>query len=261
MSVEINISPRVVMPHATAGRTTADKLRSFTRINPRLAPRLARTLLRGGRANAAVAEFRDHCERQGFEFSYDGVSNNIPFILPLLAEFAGARGQSLIRYLEIGAYEGRNLTFMDWLLPNRLDVTVIDPWFNEEFNPDENYHAVESRFHRNMARTRFKALTCKKTFSGAELPLMRAAGERFDLIYVDGSHAALEVLIDLCYCASLLEPGGMMILDDYWHDISDISGPGVKQAVDQFLAVFGRYFSVAAVYRQVVLIKTDEIPR
>jgi hypothetical protein len=150
---------------------------------------------------------------------------------------------------------------MDWLIPGRLEVVTIDPWFNDDFNPDQNYHAIEDRFHRNMQRTRFKALTTRKTFSGTELPLMRAAGERFDLIYVDGSHAAVEVMIDLCYCASLLNLGGMMILDDYWHDISDIGGPGVKQAVDRFLAVFGRYFTVAAVYRQVVLVKTGEVPR
>jgi len=55
---------------------------------------------------------------------------------------------------------------------------------------------------------------------------MLAAGELFDLIYVDGSHTALAVLIDLCFCASLLSVGGMMVLDDYWHDISEIGGPG-----------------------------------
>jgi hypothetical protein len=65
----------------------------------------------------------------------------------------------------------------------------------------------------------------------------------------------------MCFCASLLTIGGMMVLDDYWHDISDISGPGVKQAVDRFLSVFSRYFTVDAVYRQVVLTKTAEIPR
>jgi hypothetical protein len=69
------------------------------------------------------------------------------------------------------------------------------------------------------------------------------------------------VLIDLCFCASLLSVGGMMVLDDYWHDISEIGGPGVKQAVDQFFGAFGRYFEITAVYRQVALTKIAEIPR
>jgi predicted O-methyltransferase YrrM len=105
------------------------------------------------------------------------------------------------------------------------------------------------------------AVETRRGFSGDELPKLRAAGRRFDLIYVDGSHAALDVTIDMSFAASLLVPGGMMILDDYWHDVSEIGGPGVKQAVDRFLAVFARYFRVVGAYRQVVLVKTDEIPR
>jgi SAM-dependent methyltransferase len=256
----VKVTPRVVMPHAYTGRSRTDKLRAFSRINPRLVPHLARTLLRG-RSTATVEAFHAHCKETGFDFTYDGVSSNIPFIAPLLTAFAAKSGGDTIRYLEIGAFEGRNLAFLDWLLPGRLDVVAIDPWFNDAFNPDASYHAIEARFHRNMKLTRFKGLETRRSFSGSELPLLRAAGDHFDLIYVDGSHAALEVLIDLSYCASLLTPGGMMILDDYWHDISDIGGPGVKQAVDQFLRIFGRYFTVDAVYRQVVLTKTDEIPR
>jgi hypothetical protein len=249
------------MPHAAGMRTAFDKLRAISKINPHLIPHLAQTMLKRGRAKGAAAEFNQHCARRGFEFTYDHVSINIPFVLPLLSRFAGGRGDKTIRYLEIGAYEGRNLVFMDWLLPKRLDVTVIDPWFDELHNPDDNYNAIEDRFRRNMKRTQFKSITIKKSLSAAELPLIQAAGETFDLIYVDGSHAALDVLIDLCFCAGLLNVGGMMILDDYWHDNIEISGPGVKQAVDHFLSVFGRYFAVSAVYRQVVLVKTEAVPR
>ncbi|HKT54168.1 MAG TPA: class I SAM-dependent methyltransferase, partial [Caulobacteraceae bacterium] len=94
-----------------------------------------------------------------------------------------------------------------------------------------------------------------------ELPKMQAAGERFDITYVDGSHTAVDVMIDMCFCANLLSVGGLMILDDYWHDVSDIGGPGVKQAVDGFLGVFHSHFEVVAAYRQVVLRKTAELPR
>jgi predicted O-methyltransferase YrrM len=255
----VKVSPRRVMPHAHAGRNRADKLRSFAQINPRFVPHMLRTAMQT-KAVSAVTDFHTHCRAKGFEFTYDGVSGNVPHIAPLLVDFAG-QSESRIRYLEIGAFEGRNLAFLDWLLPDRLNVTTIDPWFNEETNPDGAYHGIEARYHANIARMNFPALKTCKTYSGVELPRLRAAGDRFDLIYVDGSHTALDVLIDLSYAAALLTPGGMMIIDDYWHDISDIGGPGVKQAVDQFTRVFGRYFSISAVYRQVVLIKTDELPR
>jgi SAM-dependent methyltransferase len=255
----IKVTPRTVLPHAFSGRTAADKLRSLAQVNPRLVPHMLATALRP-RATGAVESFGRHIEARGLEFTYDGVSANIPSLAPLLQDFAG-RSDEAIRYLEIGAYEGRNLAFLDWLLPGRLEVLAIDPWFDEALNPDENYRSIEARCRRNIARMGHKAVEIRRGFSSDELPKLRASNARFDLIYVDGSHAALDVLIDLSFAAALLVPGGMMILDDYWHDVAEIGGPGVKQAVDRFLAVFARYFRVAGAYRQVVLVKTDEIPR
>jgi hypothetical protein len=195
----------------------------------------------------------------GFEFTESWADNNFPFVGPLLREFAKTRGQ--IRYLEIGAYEGKNLAYMDWLLPARLDVTVIDPWFDPDLNPEDRYHAVEPRFERNAARLNFDKLTVRKGFSTYELPKMLQAGETYDLIYIDGSHTAWAVGVDLAFCAALLNIGGMMVLDDYWHTESEIGGPGVKQAVDRFHGVFRQYFDITAVYRQVALTKIREIPR
>lgn len=248
---------------AVDARGAGAKLRSLGKINPRLAPQLARTMLGKARDNESAPAFSAYCETKGFEFTSAWAANNIPFVAPLLRDFMARRpaGGPKTRYMEIGAYEGRNLAFMDWMFPDRLEVTVIDPWFDEGLNPEEKYLAVEPRFHRNMARTTFGKVATHKGFSTYELPKMLEAGDKFDLIYVDGSHTALAVMIDLCCCASLLEVGGMMVLDDYWHDISEIGGPGVKQAVDHFHAALGRYFEVAAVYRQVALVKTAEIPR
>ena len=150
---------------------------------------------------------------------------------------------------------------MDWLLPAKLDVTVIDPWFDQDQNPEEKDHAVEPRFARTTAKLGFSKLTTHKGFSTYELPRMLERNETYDLIYIDGSHTAWAVGVDLAYCAALLEVGGMMVLDDYWHHESEIGGPGVKQAVDHFHGVFKRYFDITAVYRQVALTKIREIPR
>ncbi len=237
----------------------ADPLRALASINGRFAPSLAQTMLAAPRAEADVMAFKLHAVDKGFEFTDLWADDNIPFVAPVLRKFA--RWRDRIDYLEIGAYEGRNLAFMDWLLPAKLAVTVIDPWFDDELNPEEKYHAVEPRFQRNVARLAFPSLKVTKGFSTYELPRMLAAGEAFDLIYVDGTHTALGVMIDLCFCASMLRTGGLMVLDDYWHQESEIGGPGVKQAVDRFHGAFRQYFELEAVYRQVILRKTAEIPR
>ncbi|HEY5412438.1 MAG TPA: class I SAM-dependent methyltransferase [Caulobacteraceae bacterium] len=237
----------------------ADPLRALASINGRFAPALARTMLASPRATADAAAFAAHAEAQGFEFTDLWADNNIPFVASVLRRFA--EGRDKIAYLEIGAYEGRNLAFMDWLLPGKLEVTVIDPWFDETLNPEEKYHAVEPRFQRNTAKLGFRSLDTHKGFSTYELPRMLEAGRSFDLIYVDGTHTALGVMIDLCFCAALLSVGGLMVLDDYWRQQSEIGGPGVKQAVDRFHGAFRRYFELEAVYRQVILRKTADIPR
>ena len=237
----------------------ADPLRALASINGRFAPSLAQTMLASPRATADAAAFAAHAEAQGFEFTDLWADNNIPFVAPVLRRFA--QWKDRIDYLEIGAYEGRNLAFMDWLLPGKLAVSVIDPWFDESLNPEEKYHAVEPRFQRNTAKLAFRSLTVRKGFSTYELPRMLEAGEGFDLIYVDGTHTALGVMIDLCYCAALLRTGGLMVLDDYWHQESEIGGPGGKQAGDRFPGAFRHYFELEAVYRQVILRKTAEIPR
>lgn len=237
----------------------ADPIRALATMNGRFAQPFAQTMLVRPKAREDAGAFAAHCAAMDFEFTTEWADNNIPYVAPLLRDFAAGRGQ--IRYLEIGAYEGRNLAFMDWLLPAKLDVTVIDPWFDETLNPEEKYHAVEPRFRRNVAKLNFTGLSTRKGFSTYELPKMLEAGERFDLIYVDGSHTAWAVMVDLAYCAALLDIGGMMVLDDYWHHESEIGGPGVKQAVDRFHGVFRDYFEITAVYRQVALTKTAEIPR
>ena len=236
-----------------------DRLRALTNVNSRFARQLAKTILTPPGDGADAAAFHAYCEARTFEFTEQWTDPNINFAAPLLRSFAEQRTH--IRYLEIGSYEGRSLAFLDWLLPTRLDVTVIDPWYHPEINPQAVYLEVEPRFRRNAEKLTFDHLIIRKGCSTYELPKMLAAGQRYDLIYIDGSHTAWAVGVDIAFCAALLEVGGMMLLDDYWHTESEIGGPGVKQAVDRFHGVFRQYFDISAVYRQVALTKIAEIPR
>ncbi len=62
--------------------------------------------------------------------------------------------------------------------------------------------------------------------------------ERFDLVYVDGSHLGLDVVVDAALSWQLLEWEGALIFDDYqWAQIgtSPLLRPG--PAIDAFLAL------------------------
>jgi predicted O-methyltransferase YrrM len=50
--------------------------------------------------------------------------------------------------------------------------------------------------------------------SALVLPQLVRDGEKFDLIYIDGSHFFEEILIDAYYCIRLLNEGGVMLFDD-----------------------------------------------
>jgi hypothetical protein len=231
----------------------ADPLHALATLNGRFAPHLVQKMIAGPRDRRVARSFDAHATAKGFEFTELWADSNFPYIAPVLRRFAEGRGA--IGYLEIGVFEGRNLAFMDWLLPARLAVTVIDPWLAPE-GP-----AVEARFTRNVAKLDFLSLATRKGVSASELPRMLDAGLSFDLIYIDGRHTAWAVAVDLAFCAAMLAVGGMMVLDDYWRTAGEAGGPGVKQAVDRFHGVFKDYFRIEAVYRQVVLTKTAELPR
>jgi hypothetical protein len=66
----------------------------------------------------------------------------------------------------------------------------------------------------------------------------------YDAIYVDGSHAAADVLEDAVLSFKLLKPGGVMIFDDYeWNAFPD---PWLVplMAIDFFLQVYQRQYEL-----------------
>ena len=64
--------------------------------------------------------------------------------------------------------------------------------------------------------------------------------ESFDVLHIDGDHAYEGVAGDIRRFAPLLEPGGIIVFDDY-----DLAHPGVVRAVDEFLAANPEFETVA----------------
>jgi predicted O-methyltransferase YrrM len=65
-----------------------------------------------------------------------------------------------------------------------------------------------------------------------------------DLIYIDGSHEAKDVLTDLVLAYHMLKPGGFIICDDYmWRqNTNPLSSP--KLGIDSFYNCFSREMSM-----------------
>ena len=152
--------------------------------------------------------------------------------------------------LEIGAYEGRSTV---WFLEEILTgdgscLTTVDTWEGSAENDPRDMTAVQDRFRRNTrefadAGRLTIVVGRSQTFLAGRIARGETApGHGFHIIYVDGSHAAPDVLCDAVLSWALLEPGGVMVFDDYIWAGDETEQERPRFAIDSFLACFlGQY--------------------
>ncbi len=147
---------------------------------------------------------------------------------------AGSAGQ---RFLEIGSFEGRSAC---WLLSTLLTgpeclLICVDPFDahpEQERNFDHNVRACQGEHGTLKLRGRSQYV----------LPLLEP--ESFDFIYVDGSHAPLDVFVDAAAAWRLTRPGGVLVFDDYSVSAAGREPGSCGAAVDSFLATVAGSYNV-----------------
>jgi predicted O-methyltransferase YrrM len=157
------------------------------------------------------------------------------------------------RYLEIGSFEGGSLAFVHALLDGQVQATSIDPFENYGEQPSVDMPSIEQRFIRNMEAIGVDVRVMRGS-SVLHLPQLIAANETFDLIYIDGSHHATDVMADAILTWQLLAPGGLMIFDDYHFDLRQ-NGTAYqpKPAIDAFIGLMRDELDVVDIAAQVFL--------
>ena len=150
-----------------------------------------------------------------------------------------------VRVLEIGSWEGRSALFFLNFLPNSR-IVCVDPFGGSAEHQLDPYYAEnaaksEGRFDRNLAGFRDRVEKIKGS-SAKILPELGISGRRFDVAYIDGSHMAADVYADAVLAWSLVEPGGILIFDDYEWGEMDAEHERPKLGIDAFLrTIEGRY--------------------
>jgi predicted O-methyltransferase YrrM len=185
---------------------------------------------------------------KGYEWTEDWFTSNTGVWSHVLGPLKGRPG---LRYLEVGVYEGRSLL---WALENCLthptsSLTAIDV-------------VLSDRLLSNVEKSgEAKRITLIKGSSGVELRKLALAS--FDIIYVDGSHTADDVLADAVLSWQLLKDGGLIIFDDYMWDGRPHAGGRVmaaalapRAAIDAFIACYRYESEVVNTGYQIVLRKT-----
>lgn len=190
-----------------------------------------------------------------YEFTTDWSANWRDYWPRLFAPYVGKPG---LRFLEIGSFEGRSAC---WLLDNVLTgegshLTCVDTWQDlDVFRRHVANLAPFVRTGRCLAeRMDLGRFVCSRACfddSVADDVDYRS----FDVIYIDGSHLAPDVLSDAVLSWRLLKVGGLLIFDDYHWTPDEPGEQGPRVAIDAFLACMRGRFELVAKGAQVAVRK------
>ena len=152
---------------------------------------------------------------------------------------------NIIDILEIGSYEGRSaIFFLNFF--NRSKITCVDPFFDSSYkNLDEIYKI----FIKNMKS--FKNFKIKKMLS-SEFFLENK--NYYDLIYIDGSHAAKDVYKDLINSYKFTKIESYILLDDFlWRKNYTHKSP--IDAINLFIKKYKKKIKIIYCYEQMLIQK------
>jgi len=202
-------------------------------------------------------------------FTSDWFKENIPIWKDALADL---RGKPHVQFLEVGTHEGRSAC---WLLQNILThptshITCVDLFdLNEEGIecwkalgfPVPKPGATEERFDGNIRALGAQEKVTK--FKGASSVFLRSLPlAHFDGAYIDASHRARNVLMDMMLTWDTLKAGAILILDDYeWTCFPGKPLLHPKIAIDAFLTVFAGEYIIIHKGFQVILQKNSTHPQ
>ena len=146
--------------------------------------------------------------------------------------------------IEVGSYAGSSAS---WIAHNLLRgagsrLFCIDPW--------PGMAEQRASFFRNLKTFPDPSIvTVLEEYSRPALIRLASEGVEADLVYIDGSHKASDVLSDLVISFGLLKVGGILICDDYlWADPRHDGGNILnrpKMAIDAFTTIYAEKFTWA----------------
>ena len=217
------------------------------------------------RANILLDKFilKDKFEYKGmYNWTHDLPQGHKQYFLGVIDYFntnykkkLSKNGETLIKVLEIGTYTGISLINILSLITNSVGVGV-DMWSNYTETGVDGLHnnitnlEVEKSFHNNVKLAgmseRVKAV---KGDSIEILMNMIKSDDKYDFIYVDGSHLALDCYCDLLLSWELLNVGGVFAIDDYLYT-QNTSFESPFEGVNRFLQKYeGKYKILHKNYR------------
>jgi predicted O-methyltransferase YrrM len=221
------------------------------------------------RAKYLIDEYLDKniLEYRGmYNWTNDIPSGSRNEFINILNYFNSSRKNNNTRkVLEIGAYTGTSIINILENIPNSIGI-VIDKWENYyEFysNKYEKSEILSNILENNIENIFNKNIYSKnmenriKSIKGDSFDILLQLSknhEKFDFIYVDGSHLCLDCFSDLILAWDLLEENGILAIDDYIFNKHDtLNSP--YEAVNHFLNKYKNDYTLLIKNYRVFIIK------
>ena len=151
-----------------------------------------------------------------------------------------------LRCLEIGSFEGRSTLYIlqNYCKGNNSTIDCIDTW-NGSVEHDKNIYDLDNLYNRFINNTKEYIDNKKLVINRGEskqilIQFLYNNKQKYDFIYVDGSHLACDVLMDVVLSWELLKDNGIMIFDDYnWGNGNhETTAPAINGFLNSFV---GKY--------------------
>ncbi|WP_131120372.1 class I SAM-dependent methyltransferase [Lichenihabitans psoromatis] len=206
------------------------------------------------KASAFLESYKSACK--DMVFSHDWFSDKIWIWHEITEPYKNK--QPMI--LEVGVFEGRSVVFCMEYLPGSK-VTAVDHFvIKKGFTSTQNITLKmdsEEAFKLNTARYGDRVEVFSEP-SWAALTKLVYQGRKYDIIYVDASHTAPDVLADTLIAWRMLKVGGLWIWDDFLLDIEKVGLESVSGGVVTFLKMYEGCYEWVHAGWQVAIRKTSD---
>lgn len=195
---------------------------------------------------------------EGFRFDNDWFTNNIPTWL-MAFHLQKYNKNSELNCMEIGSWQGQSAIF---LLHHyeKAKLTCVDTWEGADEHKfgdaatSETLLKVEDVFDTNLIE--YKDRLTKYKGSSYQYFNDNFERDKFDLIYIDGSHHSDDVLVDAIKSFEMLKVNGIMIFDDYFWKYYTRTIDNPSGAINAFIRLKCNQLEVICFDSQLIIKKT-----
>lgn len=130
-------------------------------------------------------------------------------------------------------------------------LTCVDTFegADEHNKSNDNFTSTEETFDDNL-----KEFSIRK-WKGSSLKFfatMQGNPDRFDIIYIDGSHHSDDVIVDAFKAFEMLTLGGIIIFDDYFWTWYQNTSDNPAGAINAFLRLISKQIEIVSFDYQLI---------